>query len=136
MARAALRDVGRVLGLPFGLVDKICKLVPNNPAKPVTPGPGRGHGAEARRKPASDPAVADDRDRLKLEGLPRHASTHAAGVVIGDRPLEELVPLYRDPRAAAAVTQLNMKDVEKAGLVKFDFLGLTTLTMLRTPRIW
>jgi hypothetical protein len=68
---------------------------------------------------------------LKLEGLPRHASTHAAGVVIGDRPLHELVPLYRDPAALMQSTQFNMKDVEKAGLVKFDFLGLSTLTMLR-----
>ena len=67
---------------------------------------------------------------LQLEGLPRNASTHAAGVVIGDRPLEELVPLYRDPRALMPSTQFNMKDVEKAGLVKFDFLGLSTLTML------
>src|SRR3546814_4857189 len=67
---------------------------------------------------------------LKLEGLYRHASTHAAGVVIGDRPLDELVPLYRDPRSDMPVTQFNMKDVEKAGLVKFDFLGLKTLTVL------
>ena len=69
---------------------------------------------------------------LKLEGLYRHASTHAAGVVIGDRPLDELVPLYRDPRSDMPVTQFNMKDVEKAGLVKFDFLGLKTLTVLQT----
>jgi DNA polymerase-3 subunit alpha len=132
MARAALRDVGRVLGLPFGLVDKICKLVPNNPAKPVTL--AQAIDIEPRLKEArdGDPAVARMIEiALKLEGLPRHASTHAAGVVIGDRPLDELVPLYRDPRSGSAVTQLNMKDVEKAGLVKFDFLGLTTLTMLR-----
>jgi DNA polymerase III subunit alpha len=132
MARAALRDVGRVLGLPFGLVDKICKLVPNNPAKPVTLAQAiemEPRLAEARD---GDPAVARMIEiALKLEGLPRHASTHAAGVVIGDRPLQELVPLYRDPRSGSSVTQLNMKDVEKAGLVKFDFLGLTTLTMLR-----
>jgi DNA polymerase-3 subunit alpha len=132
LARAALRDVGRVLGLPFGLVDKICKLVPNNPAKPVTL--AQAIEMEPRLKEArdGDPAVARMIEiALKLEGLPRHASTHAAGVVIGDRPLDELVPLYRDPRSGSAVTQLNMKDVEKAGLVKFDFLGLTTLTMLR-----
>jgi DNA polymerase III subunit alpha len=132
MARAALRDVGRVLGLPFGLVDRICKLVPNNPAKPVSLAQAiemEPRLAEAR---AGDPAVARMIEiALKLEGLPRHASTHAAGVVIGDRPLQELVPLYRDPRSGSSVTQLNMKDVEKAGLVKFDFLGLTTLTMLR-----
>ena len=67
---------------------------------------------------------------LKLEGLYRHASTHAAGLVIGDRPLEELVPLYRDPRSNLPATQFNMKYVEKAGLVKFDFLGLKTLTVI------
>ena len=68
---------------------------------------------------------------LQMEGLYRHASTHAAGVVIGDRPLIELVPLYRDPRSDFLVTQYSMKYVEQAGLVKFDFLGLTTLTILR-----
>src|SRR5207253_4672034 len=67
---------------------------------------------------------------LRLEGLYRHASTHAAGVVIADRPLAELVPLYRDPRSDMPVTQFNMKWVELAGLVKFDFLGLKTLTVL------
>jgi len=130
-ARAALRDVGRVLGLPFGLVDRICKLVPHNPANPVTL--AQAIELEPRLKEArdSDLGVARMIDiALKLEGLPRNASTHAAGVVIGDRPLEELVPLYRDPRALMPSTQFNMKDVEKAGLVKFDFLGLSTLTML------
>src|SRR5262249_43769906 len=68
----------------------------------------------------------------KLEGLHRHASTHAAGLVIGDRPLAELVPLYRDPKSGQQVTQFNMKWVEHAGLVKFDFLGLTTLSVLDT----
>ena len=68
---------------------------------------------------------------LKLEGLFRHASTHAAGLVIGDRPLHELVPLYRDPRSEMPVTQFNMKYVEQAGLVKFDFLGLKTLTVVQ-----
>ena len=67
----------------------------------------------------------------KLEGLNRHASTHAAGIVIGDRPLTELVPLYRDPKSDMPVTQFNMKWVEQAGLVKFDFLGLKTLTVLQ-----
>jgi DNA polymerase-3 subunit alpha len=131
-ARAALRDVGRVLGLPFGLVDRTCKLVPHNPANPVTL--AQALQMEPRLKEArdSDEGVARMVDiALKLEGLPRHASTHAAGVVIGDRPLHELVPLYRDPAALMQSTQFNMKDVEKAGLVKFDFLGLSTLTMLR-----
>ena len=130
-ARAALRDVGRVLGLPFGLVDRTCKLVPNNPANPVTL--AQAIELEPRLKEArdEDPSVARMiKIALQLEGLPRNASTHAAGVVIGDRPLEELVPLYRDPRAPMPATQFNMKDVEKAGLVKFDFLGLSTLTML------
>ncbi|MEZ5847816.1 MAG: DNA polymerase III subunit alpha [Geminicoccaceae bacterium] len=131
-ARAALRDVGRVLGLPFGLVDRISKMVPFNPANPPTLAEALDMEPRLKEARREDPAV----DRmievaLKLEGLPRHASTHAAGIVIGDRPLEELVPLYRDPRSSMPVTQFNMKDVEKAGLVKFDFLGLTTLTMLR-----
>jgi len=130
-ARAVLRDVGRVLGMPYGQVDRLCKLVPNNPAHPVT----------LEQAIAGEPALQQARDTdesiarlitiaLKLEGLYRHASTHAAGVVIGDRPLTELVPLYRDPRSNIPVTQFNMKWVELAGLVKFDFLGLKTLTVL------
>src|SRR5665213_2580030 len=130
-ARAALRDVGRVLGLPYGQVDRICKLVPNNPAAPI--------GLE--QAIAGEPLLQQMRDEddsvarlldiaLQLEGLYRHASTHAAGVVIGDRALDELVPLYRDPRSATPVTQFRMKYVELAGLVKFDFLGLKTLTVL------
>ncbi|MGF1562503.1 MAG: DNA polymerase III subunit alpha, partial [Geminicoccaceae bacterium] len=131
-ARAALRDVGRVLGMPFGQVDRICKLVPFNPAKPPT----IAQALEMEPRLAEERKADEQVDRmveiaLKLEGKPRHASTHAAGVVIGDRPLDQLVPLYRDPRSDMPVTQFNMKDVEKAGLVKFDFLGLTTLTMLR-----
>src|SRR3954454_15477623 len=89
---------------------------------------------EPRLKEArdGDPQGATTIDiALKLEGLYRHASTHAAGVVIGDRPLMELVPLYRDPRTDTLVTQYSMKYVEQAGLVKFDFLGLTTLTILQ-----
>ena len=130
-ARAVLRDVGRVLAMPYGQVDRLCKLVPNNPAHPVT----------LEQALAAEPALQQQRDTdesvarlitiaLKLEGLYRHASTHAAGVVIGDRPLTELVPLYRDPRSDIPVTQFNMKWVELAGLVKFDFLGLKTLTVL------
>jgi DNA polymerase-3 subunit alpha len=130
-ARAVLRDVGRVLAMPYGQVDRLCKLIPNNPAHPVT----------LEQALAAEPALQQQRDTdesvarlitiaLKLEGLYRHASTHAAGVVIGDRPLTELVPLYRDPRSDIPVTQFNMKWVELAGLVKFDFLGLKTLTVL------
>jgi DNA polymerase-3 subunit alpha len=134
-ARAVLRDVGRVLAMPYGQVDRLCKLVPNNPAHPVT----------LEQAIAGEPALQQQRDTdesvarlitiaLKLEGLYRHASTHAAGVVIGDRPLTELVPLYRDPRSDIPVTQFNMKWVELAGLVKFDFLGLKTLTVLARTR--
>jgi len=134
-ARAALRDVGRALGLPFGLVDRICKLVPVNPASPVSLAQAIELEPRLAQAIAEDPQVAAMVEIGRaIEGLPRHASTHAAGVVIGDRPLVELVPLYRDPRAAMPATQFNMKDVEKAGLVKFDFLGLSTLTLLHRAR--
>jgi len=130
-ARAVLRDVGRVLQMPYGHVDRLCKLVPADPANPVTL-------ADAI---AGEPQLIDERERepivkrlldigQRLEGLYRHASTHAAGIVIGDRPLNELVPLYRDPRSSLPATQFNMKWVEAAGLVKFDFLGLKTLTVI------
>ena len=130
-ARAALRDVGRVLQMPYGQVDRICKMVPNNPANP-TPLAKAVEGEPALQEMRrTDPTVAKLIDiALRLEGLYRHASTHAAGVVIGDQPLDEVVPLYRDPRSAMPVTQFSMKWVEKAGLVKFDFLGLKTLTVL------
>ncbi len=132
-ARAALRDVGRVLGMPYGQVDKICKLVPNNPANPVTLQEAIDGEPALRDLRRDDEEVGRLLDiALQLEGLYRHASTHAAGVVIGDRPLDELVPLYRDPRSEMPVTQFNMKWVETAGLVKFDFLGLKTLTVLQT----
>ncbi len=130
-ARAVLRDVGRALGLPYGQVDRVAKLVPFNPANPPTLEQAMVLEPRLGEAAAEDEQVERMIDiAQKLEGLPRHASTHAAGIVIGDRPLDELVPLYRDPRADMPVTQFNMKDVEKAGLVKFDFLGLTTLTML------
>ncbi len=129
--RAALRDVGRVLQMPYPQVDRICKLVPNNPAAPVTLQEAIDGESRLQQEIQEDETVA----RLveiakKLEGLYRHASTHAAGVVIGDRPLVELIPLYRDPRSEMPVTQFSMKWVEAAGLVKFDFLGLKTLTVL------
>ena len=127
-----LRDVGRVMQLPLGLVDRLAKMVPNNPANPVTlakaielePRLQAGARATTRRWPTLLETA------LKLEGLYRNASTHAAGVVIGDRPLTQLVPLYQDPRSDLPATQYNMKWVESAGLVKFDFLGLKTLTVL------
>ena len=130
-ARAVLRDVGRVLQMPYGQVDRLCKLVPNNPANPVTLDQAIEGEPKLQEARDTDEVVA----RLlqvaqKLEGLYRHASTHAAGIVIGDRPLDELVPLYRDPKSNMPVTQFNWKMVEAAGLVKFDFLGLKTLTVL------
>ena len=132
-ARGVLRDVGRVLQMPYGQVDKLCKLVPQNPLNPVTL--LRAIEDEPRLQAArdGDPVVRTAFDiAQKLEGLHRHASTHAAGIVIGERPLTEMVPLYRDPKSSTPVTQFNMKWVEQAGLVKFDFLGLKTLTVLQT----
>ena len=130
-ARAVLRDVGRVLAMPYGQVDRIAKLVPYNPAHPVSLEKAIWSEPQLQAARDSDEAVARLlTTALRLEGLYRHASTHAAGVVIGDRPLRELVPLYRDPRSDMPVTQFNMKWVELAGLVKFDFLGLKTLTVL------
>ena len=130
-ARAVLRDVGRVLEMPYGQVDRISKLVPHNPANPVSLTQALRDEPMLAQMRKEDPSVARlIGTALKLEGLYRHASTHAAGVVIGDRPLNQLVPLYRDSRSTMPVTQFNMKFVEKAGLVKFDFLGLKTLTVL------
>ena len=134
-ARAVLRDVGRVLQMPYGQVDRLCKLVPLNPANPITL--PQAIAAEPRLQEARDaePIVAKLLDiGQRLEGLYRHASTHAAGVVIADRPLIELVPLYRDARAQLPATQFSMTWAEAAGLVKFDFLGLKTLTVIETAR--
>ena len=132
-ARAALRDVGRVLEMPYGQVDRICKLVPNNPANPTPLSKAIEEEPKLQEEAEKEPVVARLLDiAQKIEGLYRHASTHAAGIVIGDRPLSKLVPMYRDPRSDMPVTQFNMKWVEQAGLVKFDFLGLKTLTVLKT----
>ncbi len=132
-ARAALRDVGRVLEMPYGQVDRICKLVPNNPANPTPLHKAIEEEPRFQEEAEKEPVVGQLLDiAQKLEGLYRHASTHAAGIVIGDRPLWQLVPMYRDPRSDMPVTQFNMKWVEQAGLVKFDFLGLKTLTVLKT----
>lgn len=130
-ARAVLRDTGRVLQMPFGQVDRICKYVPNDPGKAMTVSEALEAIPEFKQEVKDDETV----ERMvgiakQLEGLYRHASTHAAGVVIGDRPLDNLVPLYRDPKSDMPVTQFNMKFVEQAGLVKFDFLGLKTLTVI------
>ena len=130
-AKAVIRDVGRVLQMPYGQVDRLSKLIPANPANPMTLGQALDSEAKLRYERDNDPSTAHLIElALQLEGLFRHASTHAAGVVIGDRPLDQLVPLYRDPKSDMPVTQFNMKFVEHAGLVKFDFLGLKTLTVL------
>jgi DNA polymerase-3 subunit alpha len=130
-ARAVLKDTGRVLQMPYGQVDRLAKLIPNHPTDPWTLERSLNGVPEVAAE-YKDPDVKRLFDlAMKLEGLPRHASTHAAGVVIGDRPLDELVPLYRDPRSDTPVTQFDMKYVEAAGLVKFDFLGLKTLSVLK-----
>lgn len=134
-ARAVLRDVGRVLGLPYRRVDRICKLVPYNPAKPMKLGECLEAEPLLKKVYEEDPETGDLIDiARKLEGFYRHASTHAAGVVVGDRPLMELVPLYRDRRSESVSTQYSMKWVEASGLVKLDILGLKTLSILEEAR--
>jgi DNA polymerase-3 subunit alpha len=130
-ARAAVRDAGRVLQMPLGLVDRIAKLIPNPPGKPMSLRDAVDSEPRLQQIAEAEPIA----QRLfeiteKIEGLYRHASTHPAGVVIGDRPLDEILPLYRDPRSDMPVTQFDYADAEKAGLVKFDFLGLKTLTVI------
>ncbi len=132
-ARAVLRDTGRVLQMSYGQVDRLCKQVPNHPTDPWDLKRALAGVSDLREEYRRDEQVKRLFDlAMKLEGLPRHSSTHAAGVVIGDRPLSELVPMYRDPRSDMPVTQFDMKYVEAAGLVKFDFLGLKTLSVLQT----
>ncbi|WP_172300404.1 DNA polymerase III subunit alpha [Pseudoruegeria sp. HB172150] len=141
LSKAAVRDVGRVLQMPYGQVDRLSKMIPVEGVKPVSI--DKALADEPRLQDEIRETEQDRRDgkvnparRLfdyaqKIEGLLRNASTHAAGVVIGDRPLDELVPLYQDPRSDMPATQFNMKWVEPAGLVKFDFLGLKTLTVIQ-----
>ena len=131
LSKAAVRDVGRVLQMPYGQVDRLSKMIPLEGVKPVSI--TKALADEPRLRDAAKEEVVG---RLltyaeQIEGLYRNASTHAAGVVIGDRPLDELVPLYQDPRSDMPATQFNMKWVEAAGLVKFDFLGLKTLTVIQ-----
>ncbi len=131
-AKAAVRDVGRVLGMPYGQVDKIASLIPNNPANPVSLGDAIKGEPKLQEMRENDEAVAKLLDTaLQVEGLYRNASTHAAGVVIGRKPLIEITSIYRDPRSPSLITQYSMKYVEQASLVKFDFLGLKTLTVLQ-----
>ncbi len=132
LSKAAVRDVGRVLQMPYGQVDRLSKLIPVEGVKPVSIEKALAEEPRLRDEARAEEVV----NRLltygqQIEGLLRNASTHAAGVVIGDRPLDELVPLYRDPRSDMPATQFNMKWVEQAGLVKFDFLGLKTLTVIQ-----
>ncbi|MGY6411432.1 MAG: DNA polymerase III subunit alpha [Alkalilacustris sp.] len=132
LSKAAVRDVGRVLQMPYGQVDRLSKMIPIEGVKPVSI--SKALADEPRLREAARAEEVVDRCLTyaqAIEGLLRNASTHAAGVVIGDRPLDELVPLYQDPRSDMPATQFNMKWVEAAGLVKFDFLGLKTLTVVQ-----
>jgi DNA polymerase-3 subunit alpha len=131
-ARAAVRDTGRVLQMPLGLVDRIAKLVPNPIGGKTVTLRDAVDGEPRLQQIAEQEPVAQRLFSIveKIEGLYRHASTHPAGVVIGDKPLDEILPLYRDPRSEMPVTQFDYEDAEKAGLVKFDFLGLKTLTVI------
>ncbi len=132
LSKAAVRDVGRVLQMPYGQVDRLSKMIPVEGVKPVSVEKALAEEPRLRDEAKREPQVARLLDiAQQIEGLLRNASTHAAGVVIGDRPLTELVPLYRDPRSDMPATQFNMKWVEDAGLVKFDFLGLKTLTVIQ-----
>ncbi|PJN93598.1 DNA polymerase III subunit alpha, partial [Amaricoccus sp. HAR-UPW-R2A-40] len=128
----AVRDVGRVLQMPYGQVDRLSKMIPLDGVKPVSINKALADEPRLVEESRREPQVKRLLDiAAQVEGLLRNASTHAAGVVIGDRPLVELVPLYRDPRSDMPATQYNMKWVEQAGLVKFDFLGLKTLTVIQ-----
>ena len=132
LSKAAVRDIGRVLQMPYGQVDRLSKMIPVEGVKPVSIEKALADEPRLREEAQNEEVV----DRLltygqQVEGLLRNASTHAAGVVIGDRPLDALVPLYQDPRSDMPATQFNMKWVEQAGLVKFDFLGLKTLTVIQ-----
>ncbi|MFY0681473.1 MAG: DNA polymerase III subunit alpha [Thalassovita sp.] len=132
LSKAAVRDIGRVLQMPYGQVDRLSKLIPVEGVKPLSIAESLKQEERLREEARNEEVV----ERLlnygmQVEGLLRNASTHAAGVVIGDRPLDRLVPLYQDPRSDMPATQFNMKWVEQAGLVKFDFLGLKTLTVIQ-----
>ena len=130
-AKAVLRDVGRVMQMPYFQVDRICKMIPHNPVRPVTLSEAIEMDKNLQKERGDDETVSKLLEiSLKLEGLYRHVSIHAAGIVICDRKLEELLPLYYDSTSFLPITQYNMKYTEKAGLVKFDFLGLRTLTVI------
>ena len=131
-ARAAIRDVGRALGVPYGQTDRIAKLIPVNPTQPITLGKAYKMVPEFRQEIESEEQTRRMYEiAVRLEGLYRNVSIHAAGIVIGDRPLVETVPLYKDRRSEFPATQFTMAWAEASGLVKFDFLGLKTLTALQ-----
>ena len=130
-ARAALRDVGRVLQLPLTQIDELCKMIPYNPANPVNLKDFYKENQIVKKMVNNDPNIKNlFKISIDLEGLLRHASTHAAGIVIAEKSLDETIPLYKDPKSDIPVTQFSMKFVEKFGLIKFDFLGLKTLTVI------
>ncbi|MDZ5761862.1 DNA polymerase III subunit alpha [Candidatus Cyrtobacter comes] len=130
-ARAVLRDVGRVMQIPYGQVDKICKMVPNNPANPVTLKEAIDLDHNLKEMSRNDKLIEKLLSiSLQLEGVNRHVSTHAAGIIIADRPLQEIVALYKDANSYLPVIQYSLKHAEIAGLMKFDFLGLRTLSVM------
>ena len=138
-ARMVIRDVGRVLGLPYGFVDSISKMIPFDPSRPQSLTECINSEPRLQKLVKEDPRVKKLTElSLKLEGLNRNVATHAAGVVIADRKLTEVVPLYKDAAADLLLpsTQFDMYSAENAGLIKFDFLGLKTLTVInRTQKL-
>ena len=132
-ARMAFRDIGRVLGLPYGYVDSLCKMIPFDPSRPLSLEKAIAQEPRIRKEEEKDPRVKKLVEiSKKLEGLNRNMATHAAGVVIPAENLAEFVPLYKDPSSNSLLpsTQFDMYASEKAGLVKFDLLGLKTLTVI------
>ena len=136
-ARMVIRDVGRVLGLPYGFVDSISKMIPFDPSRPQSLTECIAGEPRLQKLINEDPRVKKLTDlSLKLEGLNRNVATHAAGVVIADKKLTEVVPLYKDSSANLLLpsTQFDMYSAENAGLIKFDFLGLKTLTVINNTQ--
>lgn len=130
-ARVVLRDVGRVLQLPYSQVDAICKMIPSSPSKPITLVEAIELDKNLQHERDNDKDIEKLLSlSLQLEGLYRHASIHAAGIVISAQELTDLVPLYYTSESDMPITQYSMQYVEKAGLIKFDFLGLTALTII------
>jgi DNA polymerase-3 subunit alpha len=128
-AKAAIRDVGRALDMPYGEVDRIAKLIPNTVH--ITIQDTLKSEAQLKALYESNPKIQELIDTaMRLEGLSRHASTHAAGVVISPAPLTDYTPLYRNPSDGSIMTQFDMLSIERIGLLKFDFLGLKTLTVI------